>query len=86
MMCPRCSTAGQVPCELPARDTLTCTWDRDVPVTQPSEVHPLVTSEWKLSIGLAPVPEMLFWLGFLACFLSGTGFLVVCGVFLFLIF
>lgn len=35
-----------------------------------SALRSLVTSGWKLSIGLAPVPEMLFWLGFLACFLG----------------
>lgn len=46
-------------------------WDQDVPVTQPSEVHRLVTSGWKLSIGLAPVPETWFWSGFLTCFLGG---------------
>ena len=52
-------------------------WDRDVPVTQPSEVHRLVTSGWKLSIGLAAVPETWFWLGFLTCFLGGRGLAVV---------
>lgn len=51
-------------------------WDRDVLVTQPSEVHRLVTSGWKLSFGLAPVPETWFWSGFFACFLGGRGWLL----------
>lgn len=53
-------------------------WDRDVSVTHPSEVRWLVTSGWKLSIGLAPVPEAWFWLGVLTCFLGGRDWLL-CG-------
>lgn len=52
-------------------------WDQDVPKTRPLEVHQIVASAWKLSIGLAPTPETWFWLGFLACFLGGTGCLVL---------
>lgn len=63
------------PAVSPKPGPCTRVWDRDVPVTQPSEVHRLVTSGWKLSIGLAPVPETWFWLGFLTCFLGGRDWL-----------
>lgn len=59
-------------------------WDGDVPVTHASEVHRLVTSGWKLSIGLAPVPEAWFWWGFLTCFLGGRDRLLCGGLFFFL--
>lgn len=51
-------------------------WDPAVPMTQCSEVHRLVTSGWKLSIGLALVSETWFWLGFLTCFLGGRDWLL----------